>query len=204
MEIAIIAHEAALAAWAANAREGTRVLGIQSPEEAPEGALLIDCEYDGTALRGSQLRAHKGAVWVSDVPGHAIGITGFVRFNGWNAAAARIEAAGTSEVQAAAEEAAAALGKTIEWVPDTPGFVTARVIAMIINEAYHACSEGVSTKEDINTAMKLGTNYPFGPFEWAAQIGLKHVVELLRALAHKNGRYAPNALLLQEAGEKER
>ena len=42
---------------------------------------------------------------------------------------------------------------------------------MIINEAFLALQEGVSTKEEINTAMKLGTNYPLGPFEWVEKIG---------------------------------
>ncbi|RYZ19701.1 MAG: hypothetical protein EOO16_19165 [Chitinophagaceae bacterium] len=201
MEIAIIAPESVIAAWSANAAEGTQVRGIQTPEEAPAGALLIDCSYDGTALRDSQLQAHQGPVWVADVAGKAPGNAGFVRFNNWSdPAGARIEAAGATDSHGQAEAFAAALGKTIDWVPGTPGMVTPRVIAMIINEAYHALAEGVSSKEDINTAMKLGTNYPFGPFEWAARIGLKNVAELLLVLAETNERYKPGALLLQEAG----
>src|ERR1700710_2457559 len=48
-----------------------------------------------------------------------------------------------------------------------------RVVAMIINEAYYALDAGVSSKESIDLAMKLGTGYPYGPFEWADRIGLR-------------------------------
>ena len=69
---------------------------------------------------------------------------------------------------------------------------------MIINEAYFALGEGVSSKEEIDTAMKLGTNYPMGPFEWGINIGLKNVSGLLSALAEINPRYTPAELLKQE------
>jgi 3-hydroxybutyryl-CoA dehydrogenase len=67
-------------------------------------------------------------------------------------------------------------------VEDRVGLVTPRVITMIINEAYYAVQEGTASREDIDVAMKLGTNYPFGPFEWTNRIGIKHVYELLEAL----------------------
>ena len=53
------------------------------------------------------------------------------------------------------------LGWKYIWVSDDYGLVSARVISMIINEAYFAFGEGVSTKQEIDTAMKLGTNYPY-------------------------------------------
>jgi 3-hydroxybutyryl-CoA dehydrogenase len=71
---------------------------------------------------------------------------------------------------------------------------------MIINEAYLALGEQVSSREDINTAMKLGTNYPFGPFEWAERIGPARVARLLTKLSESQPRYAPAPLLLKEAG----
>jgi 3-hydroxybutyryl-CoA dehydrogenase len=67
-------------------------------------------------------------------------------------------------------------------VDDRVGLVTPRVICMIINEAYYTVQEGTATKEDIDLAMKLGTNYPFGPFEWCNRIGIRHVYELLEAI----------------------
>ena len=70
-------------------------------------------------------------------------------------------------------EALHALAKQHTQVPDEPGFIAARIIAMIINEAYYAKGEQISSEADIDIAMKLGTNYPLGPFEWARLIGLK-------------------------------
>ena len=86
----------------------------------------------------------------------------------------------------------------MEWLPDAPGFVSARVISMIINEAFFALEEGVSTPQEIDTAMKLGTAYSYGPFEWSNKIGLQNIVNLLTALSHQNSSYTPNSLLLQE------
>ena len=83
------------------------------------------------------------------------------------------------------------LSRTYKQVRDEPGFVAARVIAMIINEAYMALEEGVSSKADINTAMKLGTNYPMGPFEWADAVGIWSVYELLHTLSLNDERYTP-------------
>ena len=60
-------------------------------------------------------------------------------------------------------------------VADQAGLITARVICMIINEAYYTLEEGTASREDIDLAMKLGTNYPYGPFEWGELIGVKNV-----------------------------
>ena len=91
------------------------------------------------------------------------------------------------------------LNKKVTVVADEPGLVAARVIAMIINEAYFALGDNVSTKNEIDIAMKLGTNYPHGPFEWAAAIGIKNIYELLQKLSEKDIRYQPADLLLKEA-----
>ena len=74
------------------------------------------------------------------------------------------------------------LGTDYELVGDRVGMVTPRVICMIINEAYYTLQEGTASKADIDQGMKLGTNYPYGPFEWAGRIGLDHVYDLLEAL----------------------
>jgi 3-hydroxybutyryl-CoA dehydrogenase len=84
-------------------------------------------------------------------------------------------------------------------VPDVPGMITPRVIAMIINEAYFTLQANVSTKAEIDIAMKLGTNYPYGPFEWSEMIGLKKIHSLLQALTVLDKRYEPCALLQSEA-----
>lgn len=83
-------------------------------------------------------------------------------------------------------------------VPDIIGLVAARSISMIINEAWFALADKVSSKEEIDIAMKLGTNYPYGPFEWGEIIGLQNIVALLKKLGEKDARYMPAPLLLQE------
>lgn len=83
--------------------------------------------------------------------------------------------------------------------PDVPGMISARIIAMIINEAFFALEEGVSTKAEIDTAMKLGTNYPFGPFEWSEKIGLTRICHLLETIALSDARYQPAPAMKQEA-----
>ena len=126
----------------------------------------------------------------------------FIRINGWNTFIQRpvIEAAVNNEtLKTKAEELFLSLGKKIEWVPDITGLITPRVVTSIINEAFFALEEKVSTKEEIDTAMKLGTNYPFGPFEWSQLIGLQNVYSLLTALAKEQSRYQPSALLRQTA-----
>lgn len=95
-----------------------------------------------------------------------------------------------------------ALGWEYEIVEDRVGLVTPRVICMIINEAYMAAQEGTASRADINTAMRLGTNYPMGPFEWCDKIGIRHVCGVLDAVyrATGNERYKISALLAREAG----
>lgn len=82
--------------------------------------------------------------------------------------------------------------------PDQPGLISARVVSMIINEAYFGLGDDISTKNDIDTAMKLGTNYPFGPFEWSEMIGLKNVYALLMQLNEHNTRYAIAPAMMQD------
>ena len=87
------------------------------------------------------------------------------------------------------------LGWNYVWTPDDYGFISARIIAMIINEAYYALQEKVSSKEQIDIAMKLGTNYPFGPFEWSKKIGIDRIYTLLKKLSTQNKRYTIAELL---------
>ena len=83
------------------------------------------------------------------------------------------------------------LGWKYRIVPDIPGMISGRILAMIINEAYYTLQENVSTREEIDIAMKLGTNYPFGPFEWSEKIGLENIYDLLNKLGATDDRYMP-------------
>jgi 3-hydroxybutyryl-CoA dehydrogenase len=123
----------------------------------------------------------------------------FIRINGWNTflKSASIEAAASEEAKQKAALVFQQFHKNLEWLPDVPGFITPRVVSMIINEAYLSLEEGVSSKDEMNTAMRLGTNYPFGPFEWAEKIGLENIARLLTALSRQQVRYTPSPLLLR-------
>ncbi|MEY4876370.1 MAG: hypothetical protein RL708_1519 [Bacteroidota bacterium] len=76
--------------------------------------------------------------------------------------------------------------ETLHWqyeiVENRVGMLTPRVICMIINEAHYTLQEKTATQIDIDTSMKLGTNYPYGPFEWAKKIGLQNVYNVLLAI----------------------
>jgi 3-hydroxybutyryl-CoA dehydrogenase len=93
-----------------------------------------------------------------------------------------------------------ALNTNYLLVEDRIGLVTPRIICMIINEAYFTVQEGTATREDIDKAMKLGTNYPYGPFEWCEQIGIYNVYEVLEAVYNdtRDERYKVCPLLKRE------
>ena len=129
----------------------------------------------------------------------------FIRINAWPGFLKR----NTAEVSIAdevnknkTEKILSLLNRKPEWVPDIKGFISPRVVSMIINEAYFTLEENVSTKEEIDIAMKLGTNYPYGPFEWSKKIGLKNIAGLLTELSITEKRYEPATLLLKEASEQ--
>jgi 3-hydroxybutyryl-CoA dehydrogenase len=93
----------------------------------------------------------------------------------------------------------AALGFTPLPLADAPGLVVARTVAMLINEAADAVLQGVCTPAGADAAMKLGLNYPAGPFEWLARWSVPGVVAVLDALdAHYRGeRYRTSPWLLR-------
>ena len=81
-----------------------------------------------------------------------------------------------------------ALGLTPLAVSDSPGLVVARTVAMLVNEAADAVLQGVCSERGADAAMKLGVNYPAGPFEWLQAWGAPGVLAVLDALdAHYRG-----------------
>lgn len=99
----------------------------------------------------------------------------------------------------------ASLNKQTEIVQDRVGMVLPRILCQLINESAFALMEDIASPRDIDTAMKLGVNYPLGPIEWAEKIGLKQVYAVLNALHQdlREERYRPSPLLKQmaESGE---
>lgn len=183
------------------------VVWIDEPSQFtnyPHAQGYLDLELDLIGERISILRLLQAPVIISAVEFKADPILdGFTKINGWPGFLKGPLLEGSQSdlsKREAAEEVCSVFGKKIKWVPDQPGFISARVVAMIINEAWMALEENVSTKEDIDTAMKLGTNYPYGPFEWCDIIGRKKIVKLLSTLSNIDPRYQPAALLKKEAG----
>jgi 3-hydroxybutyryl-CoA dehydrogenase len=81
-----------------------------------------------------------------------------------------------------------------------PGSIAERVILAIVNEAYRAYGEGVASDVDIDRAMQLGANHPFGPFEWAHRTGVPEVAIMLDALGDDDAdTFRPVLPLLREA-----
>ena len=78
--------------------------------------------------------------------------------------------------------------------------IAERVILAIVNEAYRALGDEVATGDDIDRAMRLGANHPFGPFAWSEEAGLHEVVMMLDALSDEDSdTFRPALPLLRQA-----
>ena len=96
------------------------------------------------------------------------------------------------------------IGKTPVEVYEYPGFITTRVIIPMLNEAMYVLMEGVSTAEEIDTAMRLGFNFPMGPLELADSMGLEELLVWMESLFHELGdtKYRPCPLLVRKVREQ--
>ncbi|MFD7133732.1 3-hydroxyacyl-CoA dehydrogenase [Streptomyces sp. NPDC059894] len=99
-----------------------------------------------------------------------------------------------------------ALGKDVSVIGDVPGMIVARTVARIVDLAHDAVAKGVATEEDIDTAMRLGVNYPLGPFEWSRRLGRTWAHDLLEELhlREPSGRYAPSLALYRHGHAADR
>lgn len=164
--------------------------GVDAYINLSENALTADyTEFKRPVL----INSVPGSLQKANTPENVVrinGWTGFIKRDSW-------EVAGKLNDETAA--VIKAMNKKCVHVSDEPGFIAARIIAMIINEAYFAKAEAVSTENEIDIAMKLGTNYPYGPFEWSKMIGIKNIYDLLKTLSETDTRYKPSRLLEEEA-----
>ena len=207
MKIVVLGTESSIAELlASHAKDDLSLIHVETVEEFllhPDADAFFDLEFENSTKRKELLNKLSKPIFINSVV-YILSETGdsFIRINGWPTFLNRgvMEASCKKDsIKKTAEQIAFALNKTIDWMPDVEGFVSARVVSMIVNEAYFALQDKVSTKEEINIAMKLGTNYPYGPFEWSERIGLKNIYALLLELSKTNARYQPAALLQKEA-----
>jgi len=105
----------------------------------------------------------------------------------------------SDETYKAIQEESLALNKTPVEVRDVPGFISNRVLQVMINEAIYCLYEGVASVEDIDTVMKLGMNHPMGPLQLADFIGLDTVLAIMETLyeGYADCKYRPCPLLRQ-------
>lgn len=139
----------------------------------PEAVRELDSDWVGLAVDGRQLRLTDGRRARDFGPGTAI-------FDLPLAPTGDIAYAGDTQTA----EWLTRLGLVPRAVADLPGLVVARTIAMLINEAADAVAQGVCDEAGADAAMKLGVNYPAGPFEWLAFWGSAPVAALLNRLDH--------------------
>jgi len=92
---------------------------------------------------------------------------------------------------------AQSMGKTTTKSNDMPGFIANRLLMPYINEACQALQEGLGSKEDIDTTMKLGCNMPMGPLTLADFIGLDTCLAIMKVLHTQLGdsKYRPSPVL---------
>ncbi|WP_439505249.1 3-hydroxyacyl-CoA dehydrogenase family protein [Sediminibacterium sp.] len=193
MQIIIKATDEIFSTWTSKFKVGEHdfIQYHSTTASLPEGDLFIDTcfEEEGPAF----LSVTSAMVLVNAVITPTITMPeNFARYNGWRGFfdQPKLEIAGNAYAINKIIEHLTKAGIETVVSPDEIGMISPRVVSMIINEAYFALAENISSKEEINTAMKLGTNYPYGPFEWCELIGFQKVSTLLQSLAKTNERYS--------------
>jgi 3-hydroxybutyryl-CoA dehydrogenase len=153
--------------------------------ELPGGAWLVRCDGRPAAALG------RPAVVVDRTLDDATAAGVAVAASDGCPAAARDEAIGLLQ----------AAGLAVYPIDDAPGLVVTRTVAMLVNGAVDARHKGVASGADIDTAMRLGTNYPLGPLAWGDRWGPATILGVLDALLAWYGedRYRPSALLRRVA-----
>lgn len=207
MKLAVIANESLKAAFLKKRLPAyANVCFVTAPPYIPADAYIVfDLLYDGTPGRISLLQQFlPRPVFINAVNGTIASIDQpFIRINAWPGFLERdiAEIAAMPAAQACLADIFKELGWNYRLVADVPGMVSARIIAMMINEAYHTLEQSVSSRKDIDTAMLLGTHLPYGPFEWSERIGLKNIYTLLLLLNKENDLYEVSTLLKQELAQ---
>jgi 3-hydroxybutyryl-CoA dehydrogenase len=199
MKIAVIAGKAGEKEWLSSRLPSHWTCAwVEEPDELEQhrdAALYIDLAFRADDVRVQRLSRLLPAPVMVNAVGHTLEDIGqpFIRINAWPGMLERSihELVMTFSPDKVVDEFYTQLGLSYRVVGDVAGMISGRILAMIINEAYYTLQENVSTREEIDTAMKLGTNYPFGPFEWSEKIGLENIYDLLNKLNKTDNRFRP-------------
>jgi 3-hydroxybutyryl-CoA dehydrogenase len=173
-------------------RSGVPVVAGDRPgpaAELPGGALLVQC--DGATAASLSASAGRPVIVVDRV------------LDAGSATAIAVAASGGCPPVALAAAAGLfqAAGLAVFVVGDVPGLIVTRTVAMLANLAADALAGRVASAADIDTAMRLGVNYPAGPLEWARQWGIPAVLTILDNLEdwYRDGHYRASPLLRRAA-----
>ncbi|TQI81155.1 3-hydroxybutyryl-CoA dehydrogenase [Serratia fonticola] len=96
------------------------------------------------------------------------------------------------------------LDKQVIHLPDYPGLLVMRTVAMLSNEALDVVNKGVASAADTDNAMRFGVNYPQGPLAWGNKLGWPHILATLENLQryYAEPRYRPMPLLRRYAANR--
>ncbi|GHH70441.1 3-hydroxyacyl-CoA dehydrogenase [Streptomyces sulfonofaciens] len=167
---------------------GVRLTGERSPAVAQSALTLPG---------GTRLTVTEGDTATGDAAGPAIRLDLALNYRTCTRVALAPGAgAGPGDVRAAIG-LFQKLGKKVSVVADAPGMIVGRTVAMLVDFALDAQARGVADRTDIDTAMKLGVNYPRGPLEWCDELGVRWVRQTLQNLhaAYPGGRYGASLAL---------
>src|SRR5690348_18242637 len=157
--------------------------------ELPSGALLVQCE--GVTATSLSAAFERPVIVVDRVRDPAAATAIAIAASDGCPPAALAEATGLFQ----------AAGLDVYIIEDPPGLIVARTVAMLANLAADALACRVASEPDIDTAMRLGVNYPLGPLAWARQWGIGTVLRLLDSLEnwYRDGHYRASPLLRRAA-----
>lgn len=166
----------------------------------PTGTVYLDLNGTFASRRPDSVPAE--AWWLVHAPAHTLAELPpkTIRINGWPGFTEGPDwevVVPDKDAENICIEVLNSLGKQAIFAPDQIGGIGARVLVSLINESYLLMGEGAANASDIDQAMKLGTNYPMGPFEWAKRIGLPAVYTTLKRLSETDPRYTPAPALIE-------
>jgi len=162
-----------------------------------------DADWTGLRVDGAQLRLTDGrtATELGHTSAHDVAVFDWPTLTAVGEVLAWAPSVGAPDVwQAQAPVWLQALGFNPQRLTDAPGLVVARTLSMLVNEAADAVQQGVCSPAGADAAMKLGVNYPAGPFDWLARWGAPAVVQVLTALdaTYRGERYRTSPWLRRQ------